>query len=145
MHYGMIMIHLVSVCFCTMLLQYYRPYSLCCMSYLQRLLFYNWRFEPLNPLHLFYPPPTPLLSGNYLFDLCIYGWFPKFLTVVMYFTLSSIYIELKQKFYETIFISLHEKPLIFSTLLCFQNAGCSPLNWLVLICRFKSTVFLDLA
>lgn len=141
----MIMIRLVSFCFCTMLLQYYRPYPLCCMSYLQRLLFYNWRFEPLNPLHLFYPPTHPSsLATTCLVSVSMVD-FQNFWLLYMYFTLSSIYMELKQKFYETIFISLHEKPLIFSTLLCFQNAGCSPLNWLVLICRFKSTVFLDLA
>ena len=37
----------------TKLLQYYWPYSLCCVLH---PMTYNWMFVPLNPLHLFCPP-----------------------------------------------------------------------------------------
>ena len=67
-HYKMItVISLVTICPCTDLLQYYWPYSLCCMY--PRGLLYNWRFVPFNPLHLFLYCLQPLPSGNCSFVL----------------------------------------------------------------------------
>ena len=44
--------------------------SLCCVSHPHDLL-YNWRFVPLNPLHLFHPPPHPPCSDSQPFILFI--------------------------------------------------------------------------
>ena len=59
-HYGKItMISLVTTCPHTKLLQYFLRYSLCCILHLHALLvlFYNWRFVPLNTVQLFLPLP----------------------------------------------------------------------------------------
>ena len=44
--------------------------SLCCVSHPHDLL-YNWRFVPLNPLHLFHPPPHPPCTDSQPFILFI--------------------------------------------------------------------------
>ena len=59
-HYEMItMVSLVTICPHKKLLQFYWPYSLCCILHLSTYLLYNWKSVPFNPLHLFYPHAPP--------------------------------------------------------------------------------------
>ena len=132
-HYGMItIISPVTICSYTKLLQYYWPYSLCCTFHLHGLFLFNWRFVPLNPLHLFHrhmhPSPfwQPLVCS-------LYSW--TISRIFDHFTLSNTYIELKKKFHEIIFILPTLKACCFLLCCFFWNASSSLLNWLVLICR----------
>ena len=53
--------------YCVLSIQYI-PYSV----FHLHDLFYNWKFVPLNLLHLFHHPLTCLFPGNHLFVLYIY-------------------------------------------------------------------------
>ena len=53
-------------------------------------LFYNWRFVPFNPLHLFHLLKS-LPPSNHLFALCIYESVSVLLQSFIIFFLDSIY------------------------------------------------------
>ena len=98
-------VRLVPICHHTKLLQYYWLYSLCCTSLRIIYLCCNWKFVPLNPLHLFLRSPhqrPPPLAATSLFS--------KFLSLFLFLSLCfscCLYVHLNtEKLYFPIWLSL---------------------------------------
>ena len=69
----------------------YITYAVPCI--LMTYLLHNWKPISLNPVHIFFPHPIPLPSGNYQFILCNYRSDSAFVCLFICFVRCGVYLH----------------------------------------------------